>query len=66
MSSNYEHDLADRKATGFDSGGLGQIVAPHSGQSAQLFLEADDGDAQFLAIVARSVLVSQRQMGNAC
>ncbi len=31
--------------------------APHSGQSSQLVFDASDGNAQFLATVARSALV---------
>jgi hypothetical protein len=34
-------------------------IAPHSGQSSQLFLESTHGDAQFLSKVARSALVPQ-------
>jgi hypothetical protein len=33
--------------------------APHSGQSSQLFADANDGNAQFLSTVARSALVRQ-------
>src|ERR1043166_1843412 len=32
------------------------IIAPHTGQSSQLVVDADDRDARFLATVARSVL----------
>jgi hypothetical protein len=33
--------------------------APHTGQSSQLFIEATDGNAQFLSKVARSALIPQ-------
>jgi hypothetical protein len=45
-----------KKAAGTDSGGL-QIIAPHSGQSSQLFLDAKDGNGLFLRAVARKGLV---------
>ncbi len=36
---------------------VGQKLAPHSGQSSQLVLEAHGRNAQFLPTVARSALI---------
>ena len=48
-----------KKAAGDDSSGLRKVVAPHTGQSSQLSLNANDGGAQFLSPVARNALVRQ-------
>ena len=51
--------LGKEKRPPENSGGLYQIVAPHSGQSSQLLFEATDGNAQLLSTVARSALIRQ-------
>ncbi len=59
--SRYRANHVTKKLEATCAGGLGLdvlkgISAPHTGQSSQLFLDADDGSAQFLAAVARSTL----------
>ena len=55
--------LAKRRAAGIASG-LRQVVLPHTGQSSQLSVDANDGNAQFLPtidlVVSRSAWWSTR------
>ena len=44
------------KAAGNSSNGLLQFLAPHTGQSSLLFIDANDGNAQFLPKLAGAVV----------